>query len=150
MRLAVIGVGLLMVAGCVPVDTYHATGVSIATRDQDLAQCELTALQNFPVQTVNRRTPRHFIPARQVCNRHGNCYIRGPRWSGGTVYTVDVNESARARGVVGCMAGRGYSRVNLPRCQTEGPVAVSTIMPQLTTESCAISQRDSALVVTPG
>ena len=151
MRLA-IGFGMVLaLSGCFAIDTYYAEGVSIATRDRDVGICERQALVDFPVEQAIRTRPRVFHPGRQICDAEGNnCVLEPGYWTGGEVYTVDLNRSARARGVIGCMGGRGYMLISLPSCNLNGPVAASTIMPALSKDSCAIARGGaSPFVITP-
>lgn len=150
MRLA-IGFGMVLaLSGCFAIDTYYAEGVSIATRDRDIAICERQAMQDYPILRDIRRTPRVFHPGRQVCDSNGNCVLEPGYWTGGETYTVDLNRNPRARAVVGCMGGRGYTLLSLPVCNLDGPVAASTVMPTLTSETCVVNRQGiGALVLNP-
>lgn len=141
MRIGIVGAVVLGLSGCAGVQTYYAEGVSLATRDRDIALCERAAVQDFPVEQAIRTRPRVFHPGRQICDAEGRCVLEPGHWTGGEIYTVDLNRDARARAVVGCMGGRGYTLISLPSCNLDGPVAASTVMPRLTEGTCAISRR---------
>lgn len=146
-RLSAFLVAFLALGACAQFDTYYAQGVSIAARDRDLAACEALARQQYPVsQSVRVRAPV-FRPAITTCNAAGQCVTTGGFWDGPETYVVDVNEGARDRAIVGCMGGRGYTLITLPACRTDGPLAVPTVMPPLSAESCAISRRGTGVLI---
>lgn len=150
MRLVLSAFALGMLASCVSHPTFHAAGVSVATRDLDASRCEAEALRQFPIeQSLRQRAPR-FVPPRTTCDAAGTCVATAAYWQPGEFYTTDPNLAARNRAVPACMGARGYTLVDLPACDTRTPIAAPTIMPPLGTESCAVARRGtSPLIVTP-
>jgi hypothetical protein len=148
--LAALGAALAL-AACDTGTIYYAEGVDIATREADYAQCEIAALQEFPVRTEIRYTPSIFVPGRQVCDAQGACTVTPGRFEGGQPYTVDANADIRATATRGCMGERGYARVGLPFCEPETAIRPSVVMPPLGDGTCLYQPGGSgpALVVNP-
>jgi len=128
---------------------YYSEGVSVAVRERDLGLCRAEARRDLPPLLETRHTPRVFHPGVPSCNAEGVCTTTRGYWEGGDPYTVDLNEDARRHAVVACMGSLGYTQVSLPACNRDRPVAQSTIMAPLTSDTCIIRTRDSALVVNP-
>lgn len=130
-------------------DAYYAEGVTIASRDRDRAQCQAEAQRALPERMVTRFTPRQFHPGTTVCDAANICVINAPYWTGGDPYTVDLNEDQREGAVTSCMAARGYTLISLPSCPTGAPIAASTRMAPLTTDTCLLNRRNGGLIVNP-
>lgn len=128
---------------------YYAEGVSVATRDRDLALCEAEAQAAYPPRLVTRFTPRVFHPGRTSCDASGACVMTPGYWEGGHPYQEDLNEDIRARAVTGCMGGRGYAQVSLPVCDSGAAVTPSTVMAPLTSQTCLLRAGGSSLIVNP-
>jgi hypothetical protein len=149
-RLILASLAASLLSACVSETVYHAAGVTLATRDADIAGCERHALSRFPVQTQIRYTPRVYVPPRQVCNSAGSCTIRPGYFDGGDPYTVDLNENFRRTAFAGCMGARGYTEVGLPRCEEGEAIVLSTTMPPLTGGTCLYRPAPGpALIVNP-
>ncbi len=141
----------LALAGCVSTQpVYYAEGVTLSTRAADLAQCQASAHQQFPVQMVTRFTPRVYVPPRQVCNSAGACHIRPGYFDGGDPYQVDLNRAGRAQAQQSCMATRGYARISLPSCEAGTAVRPSATMPPLQNGTCIMpGGGDAAPIANP-
>lgn len=126
---------------CLPLNTYYAEGVRFADLERDNTACDVIALRDAPVANVVRQGPPQYI-RRRHCDSSGNCHVSGGYWVPGDIYTVDVNAGLRARVKGQCMADRGYRPVELPACPPgvadAAPEGISTVLPRLTPQSCAI------------
>lgn len=137
----VLGLSLLVLSGCFPVDVYHKAGGSLQRQKSDLLSCQTRALREAPADTRVARTPTYYVPARQVCKQTAqglNCHVFGGYWEGGDLYSYDANELLRAKVQEGCMRTKGYNKVRLPRCERKqiAGAQVSAKMPQLSAASC--------------
>lgn len=144
-----------MVSACTPLRTYYKEGAQVATLQTDQTRCEVAALKEVPVNNQIRYTPERYIPERVACNRKGECTRVGGYWTGGESYTVDVNEDLRERVQDQCMATQGYGKVEIKRCESNVAQSMTpartVVLPPLTSESCAIKNRDGSWrIVTPG
>ena len=130
---------------------YYAEGVNLPPRAADLAQCEALALQDYPIRTEIRFTPRIFVPARQSCTADGDCTLIPGYFKGGEPYTVDANADLRSRAIRGCMGARGYTQLTLPYCEPGTGVQPSLVMAPLTGATCLYRPGDSgeAMVLNP-
>ena len=141
MRAALLLCVMVLLPGCLPVNTYYAEGVSFARLERDNTQCDVAALRDAPVANQTRQYPPRFI-RRQVCNNQGHCQYSGGYWVPGEFYTVDVNADLRKRVKGLCMGDRGYRPVELPACPQGiakvAPPGPSPILPRLNANSCAI------------
>lgn len=143
---------MLLLASCGPVSVYYKPGAPVAKLRDDALSCEVAALKDAPVSTVQRQTSPTFVPPRRICNGDGRCRTYGGYWEPGIIYTEDTNEDLRDRLEQRCMAQRGYTEIAVPRC-TAGTRAsgVMTVLPSRVTEqTCAVQSSDGALtLVTP-
>jgi len=139
-RPALLLLPLLVLVGCVNLNTYCKEGVTFRTLNNDLTNCEVSAVQKVPVKKLIRRTPMYFTPTRTVCEGDV-CRTYGGELRGGEIYTVDANEDLRKRVKAQCMSNKGYDFVEIPRCtsdQLEGRlVAPVERLPRLSGSLCA-------------
>lgn len=146
-RYAIIAV--LCVAGCGPLRTYYAEGVTVDRLNRDQNACEVAALRDAPVATQVRQGPPRYIP-RRYCDRDGHCYTRG-YWVPGEIYSVDVNADLRNRLLNQCMGDLGYRPVEIPRCSSSvsqsAPLRATTILPALNENSCVIKNQDGTIQI---
>ncbi len=112
----------------------------MAKMENDLLDCKVAALADAPVSTQLRRGPPRYVPGYRHCDGKGRCYRSGGYFYPGDVYSVDVNAGLRRDLLNRCMAARGFSPVELPRCRTGTAPALSTdltdAMPPLSPNSC--------------
>lgn len=153
MRPCFVALAMVSLAGCLPVSTYYAEGVSAAKFARDDTGCDVQALRDAPVANQTRQSPARYVP-RRVCDAAGNCFDRGGYWVPGEFYTVDVNADLRARVKGQCMTDRGYRPVQLPACPRgvaeAAPSGPSPVLPRLNPNSCAIRTDGGLRVVTQG
>jgi len=131
---------LALVSACAPYTGYYKAGETVARLNADVTACEVRGAQDVPPNTQIRRTPVELIPAREICNRAGECTVIPARIEGGEVYSYDANTDLRRRVVGQCMAARGYARVSVPQCSPEvAKVAVArapAVLPPLGPDLC--------------
>lgn len=151
-----VGLAILMfavLAGCLPLRTYYAEGASFATLERDNTRCDVAALRDAPVANVVRQHPPRYVRHR-VCDAKGACKTSQGRWIPGEIYTKDVNAGLRARVKTQCMADRGYQPVEIPACPPgvakAAPLGPSTVLPRLTSQSCAIRGDGGFRIVNQG
>ena len=150
MRKLIVLTLLASLAGCGGATLYYAEGVTLATRDADLAQCTEAAGLAYPVTLQTRREPPTYVPARQVCDAAGSCVTYPGGFEPGDTVTTDVNANLRRAATQSCMARQGYSEIGLPFCTDGVVVDASTRMPPLTQDSCLLRGYGAApLVVNP-
>jgi hypothetical protein len=145
----VAGVAVLLLTGCsTSLSIYHREGAVVSRMQNDLLNCEVSALADVPVSTQIRRGPPEYYPGYRVCQNDGRCYYRGGYFFPGEVYTVDGNLGLRKRVLQQCMANQGYSPVTVPNCpnavRSKVPVAATQVLPQLSEQSCAIRNDDGS------
>ena len=134
---------VVLLAACGPVSVYYKPGASQTVQKNDLLSCQVDALAKAPVASQIRRTPPQFIPRRSVCRADGRCTYRGGYFVDGDVYTVDVNAKLRADIEASCMGKKGYTPVELPRCNSNiASVETPQGTPGLTVASCV--QKDDS------
>lgn len=146
---------LLGLAACAPLETYYRPGVSVSAMQRQTTNCEVSALRDVPVSTQIRRTPPQYIPHRRICNSEGKCRSRGGYYMPGEIYSYDANAGLRGRVERQCMADKGYVPVSIPPCPDNvsraAPAGATRILPQLTSKSCVIRNRDGSFqIVTRG
>ncbi|MEE4189031.1 MAG: hypothetical protein V2I76_11370 [Roseobacter sp.] len=153
-RLALLFIAFVGVSACAPLTSYHQQGVSAARMQNDLLDCQVSALEQAPVANQVRRSAPRYVPGFRRCNSDGRCYNTGGYFYPGEVYTVDVNALLRRDLLTRCMAQQGYSRVELPRCPQGttlpplGPAAQS--MGPLSPDSCIVKTTDGrSLIIDP-
>lgn len=151
--LAALCLAMLMLAGCTPLGIYHKPGAPVATMQDTLTNCEVTALQSVPVDRRIERDPIRIVP-RRICDSAGNCTVVYDR-VGGEIRTWDANAPLRQRVLNQCMAAQGYDYVELPACSQSikraAPAGATTILPRLAPNSCVIRNSDGTWqIVTPG
>ena len=140
----------LALAGCLADTVYYAEGVSVGTRDNQIAICDSDAHADFPVQEVIRYREPEYVPETTTCTPDGTCTVTEAYFEPPVPYTVDINETARTRAFQGCMGAAGFDRIDLPFCARGTPVLQSTVMPQLTGGSCLLRRGPGdPLVVNP-
>ena len=138
----------VLLAACAPLRIYHKPGVPVARWQADTTRCEVQALRDAPVATQIRQEPPVFVPPRQICDKSGNCRTAGGYWIPGDIYTVDVNAGLRQRVETLCMAERGYSPVEIPRCPDGLTVrGRTTVLPELTENSCFVRFDDGGIAI---
>ena len=150
---AALALAALLLTACAPLSIYHKAGTSVATMDSDLTSCRVDALAKVPTDTRIERSPPRMIP-RRICDRDGNCRIFHD-YVPGEVRSYDANAPLRGRVVEQCMAAKGYTHTELPRCpagiRNAAPEAATTVLPRLAPNSCAIHNSDGTWqIVTPG
>lgn len=136
---------VLALPGCITTPVWHQTGANVQKLQLDFSGCEVNALREAPVDRRIARRPVYFVPAYYSHGRHYGGY-----WAGGETYTYDANEKLRKATLNECMAGKGYTRAALPRCESERIAEanpVSARMPPLTEDSCAARAVGGAWVV---
>lgn len=151
--LITLGLATFVLAACGPLGIYHKPGAQVSTMNRALTNCEVEALAKVPVDRRVERDPVRIVP-RRVCDSDGNCNVIYDR-VGGEVRSYDNNAELRQRVLGQCMADGGYRYVELPACpqavKRAVPQAATTIMPQLTSNSCSIRNSDGTWqIVTPG
>lgn len=138
----------LLLAACAPLRIYYKPGVPVARWQQDTTRCEVEALRAAPVATQTRQEPPEFVPPRQICDRTGACRLVGGYWIPGEIYSVDVNAPLRHRVEALCMAERGYSPAEIPRCPDGITVrGRTTVLPELTENSCFVRFDDGGIAI---
>lgn len=132
-----------LLAGCAPFGLYYREGTAVSRMNSDLTDCQVSALQKVPVAQEIRFTPTRVI-ALNDCDANGQNCIRRYEIVGGDPYTADVNKTLRAKVEAQCMAGKGYSWVELPPCPAPvadaAPKTVTVVLPPLSEKSCAIQR----------
>jgi hypothetical protein len=132
---------------------YYKDGASVSRQKTDLLDCRVEALDKAPVATQIRQAPPYYVPSRRYCQADGRCYYSGGFFAGGELYSVDVNAGLRRDLRRQCMALRGYSPVEVPRCGSGAVASGTTLatMPTLSPQSCAV--RDNSgdwQIIDPG
>jgi len=144
------GLVLAGLAGCAPYSGYYQAGQTVARLNADQTACEVFGAQQVPVNTQIRRNPVELVPAREICDRQGNCSIIPARLEGGEVYSFDANTDLRRRVIGQCMADRGYARASVPQCTPEvAKVAIArapTVLPPLGPNLCVARTPERTLV----
>lgn len=145
----------LALAGCGPALIYYKPGAEVSRLQADTLACQTDALQKAPVANEVRQDPPIYFPGRRYCNSSGHCYHYPGYWEQGRIYTVDTNLGLRNRLEQACMAGKGYSQVEMKRCpqrvidQNGGEFGGP--LPQLTPDACVIDGGNGAIrIVQPG
>jgi hypothetical protein len=143
---------LLCLTGCTPVSMWYQDGASISSRDRTQTDCEVKALQAVPVASQTRLTPVRVIPIK-ICDSTGKCEV-DYEMIGGDAYTVDVNAPLRTKVLAQCVADKGYRPVEIPACPPAIARAaandITTTLPRLTANSCAITRPNGVQIVTKG
>ncbi|MEM9551530.1 MAG: hypothetical protein AAGA05_10165 [Pseudomonadota bacterium] len=141
--LPLIGICLLVGACSTSLDTFYRPGGTVSRLETDMLNCEVQALADAPVANEVRQTPSFYVPGNFYCTSRYYCH---GGWSGGEIYTVDVNKDLRTRVTNQCMAEKGYSRVSIPRCSdivaAQVPERTTTVMPNLSPGSCVVRNSD--------
>lgn len=142
-------------AGCGPAVVYYRPGAEVARLQADTLSCQTQALKDAPVANEIRQEPSWYIPGRRYCHSDGNCYYTGGYWEPGRIYTVDTNLGLRRRLEQACMAGKGYSQVEIKRCSQQVIDAnagrFGGTLPPLSPDACVIDGGHGAIkIVQPG
>ena len=141
----------LALSACAPLTIYHKAGVPVARLQSDELTCKTQALRDAPVANQVQQSPPVYVPPRRSCNSSGVCTTYGGYWRPGQIYTVDTNKALRTRLEDSCMADRGYTPVQIPRCDPGVTAsAVTTVLPPLTPRSCAIKNEDGSFAIVQG
>ncbi|MEX0310096.1 MAG: hypothetical protein AB3N17_07580, partial [Tateyamaria sp.] len=139
-----------LLAGCLPLSTFYAEGVSFAQLDRDNTNCDVRALRDAPVANQVRQGPPRYV-SRRYCDAEGKCYTRGGFWVPGDIYTVDVNAGLRQRVKAQCMGDLGYRAVEIPACsaavQRAAPPGQTTILPRLSENTCVIRNDNGSIQI---
>lgn len=138
----------LTLAGCLPVEVYHKSGVPISKLRSDDLDCAVSALAKVPVTTVTRTIAGYYVPGRKVCSPAG-CYRTAGYMTPPRIEQYDSSAPLRAKVAAQCMQNRGYRAVELKRCASSGPITVPSRQPDLSASSCAVKVQDRWEVVTP-
>ncbi|MGD9293628.1 MAG: hypothetical protein PVI41_01990 [Roseobacter sp.] len=143
-RLKYISITLLGLAACTPVSLYYKPNVAVTRLNNDLLDCEVSALKDAPVASQIRRGPPRYIPGYHHCNSKGHCYRSGGYFVPGEAYSVDVNARLRHDLEKRCMGRKGYQLIELPRCSTgvssADATAIAGQVPLLTENSCVVRE----------
>ena len=144
-------VGLL--AGCTPLSLFYKEGAPVQRLNSDLADCKLKGLRDIPVDQDTRYIPGQEVP-KTICDANGFCQTVWVQITPDKIETYDANEDAREDYVEACMGRQGYQPVQLPQCsdaiEQSTPLAATTVLPPLSSESCAIRFRTGQYqIVTP-
>lgn len=111
----------------------YRSGATVAEADGATFDCRIAAAKEVPADTQVRSTPEWTTPTYTTCqsDRSGrtNCVTSGGYQMGGDVYSYDRNEGLRAEYFRRCLAERGFSLYELPRCPRD--VATPTLRQQL-------------------
>ena len=124
-----------VLAACGPGETgyVYRSGATVAEADRATFDCRIAAAKEVPADTQVRSTPEWTTPTYTTCqsNRSGqtNCVTSGGYQMGGDVYSYDRNEGLRAEYFRRCLAERGFSLYELPRCPRN--LATPTLRQQL-------------------
>ncbi|MGP3726394.1 hypothetical protein SAMN05421763_1145 [[Luteovulum] sphaeroides subsp. megalophilum] len=92
---------------------------SVSQTDTDYFECEVAAARGVPQETRIGTTPSYTTPTQTSCYNTGysvQCQTTGGQTYGGQTYTYDANSELRATYFARCLASRGYSVVELPKC----------------------------------
>ncbi|PYC48340.1 hypothetical protein DI396_04930 [Litorivita pollutaquae] len=140
---------VVLLAGCLPIETYHKTGAPVARVQSDEVECKVDALKQVPVNTVTRSIPGQYVPGRKICNPRG-CYRTAGHMTPPRIESYDSNAGLRGQVVEQCMQAQGYKRVKLERCTATGAMTLPATQPALNTQSCLVrAQNDQWVIVTP-
>lgn len=135
---------LLVMASCSPTTIYHRDGADVSRVESDLASCQVTALNQVPVDERRRYIPPTYT-YRPYCYAGGHCVQRRVLLRAGYFETFDANESLRASVARLCMTDKGFSRVSLPRCSPDiveaTTITRTKVQPPITESSCIIRIR---------
>ncbi len=143
-KLNYIFIALLGLASCAPVSLYYKPNAAVTRVNNDLLDCEVSALKDAPVASQLRRGPPRYVPGYHYCNSKGHCYQTGGYFVPGEVYSVDVNARLRHDLEKRCMGRKGYQLIELPRCSAGVSSADATAttgqLPLLTENSCVVRE----------
>ncbi|QYX55492.1 hypothetical protein K1T73_10275 [Roseovarius sp. SCSIO 43702] len=132
---------VLGLGSCAPLTVWHKPGGAVAEMERALTACEVTALRQVPRDIRRRYTPPTRAPY-TACDGTGHCWTTWRVVSPGRWESWDANEGLRSRVARQCMMDKGYRRVEVPACDPEitraTDLAVTRVMPPLTSQSCAI------------
>jgi hypothetical protein len=154
-RPACLLVFVTLLAACAPLTVYYKQGASVAAMERSLNDCQIEALRKVPPRILTRYIPPVTAPFTH-CDAKGRCYTVQRIISPGRHERYDANESLRARTARICMAGAGYEKVSLKRCDRSlidaaRPLSATRTFPPLTEASCAIRLKSGRWkIVTPG
>jgi hypothetical protein len=144
-----------LLSGCGPSLIYYKPGAEVSRLQSDTLSCQTQALQKAPVANEIRQDPPRYFPGRRYCGSSGHCSYYPGYWEQGRIYTVDTNLGLRTRLEQACMAGKGYSQVEVKRCpqrvidQNGGEFGGP--LPSLTPDACVIDGGNGAIrIVQPG
>lgn len=138
----------LTLSVCAPLSIYYKPGAEVAQMQQDQLRCETNALRDAPVANQTRQEPPVYVPPRRRCDSAGHCVTYGGYWHPGQIYSVDVNLALRTRLTESCMAARGYTLVEIPRCDPGVRASGQTrVLPPLSPRSCAIRNDDGSFTI---
>ena len=121
--LPVLAIAFLFAGCATTTDVYlYREGGKVARADSDIFDCRLTAAQAVPQDTRIATTPIYMTPVQTSCYNVGNsvqCTSTGGQVHGGQTYTYDANADLRSSYLSRCVASKGYSSSQLPRCDPE-------------------------------
>jgi len=103
----------VLVSGCVS-EVGYRSNTSLKSVDQAFFQCRVAAAQNVPPNTVIRSTPGFAGPIYGGC-AGGYCGTFGPYY-GTEITSYDANRPLRREYFRRCVASKGYTTFELPRC----------------------------------
>lgn len=147
-RISVLLAGCVALSACAPLSIYYKPGAEVAQLQDDQLRCETEALRDAPVANQTRQEPPVYVPPRRSCDSAGHCVTYGGYWQPGQIYSVDVNRDLRTRLTARCMAARGYTPVEIPRCDPGVRASGQTrVLPPLSPRSCAIRNDDGSFTI---
>ncbi len=123
-RTSIVALGVLFLLGCDATqnDLYlYREGATVARADRDFFDCRLAAARAVPTNTQIGTTPTYTTPIQTNCYNVGyttQCTTTGGQVYGGRAYSYDANSNIRTEFLARCLASKGYSAVELPRCDT--------------------------------
>ena len=116
-RLTLTAILIFLLSGCAGVGWKHTTETS-EKYHQDVFECEMIALNRFPVRMVTETISVGYrTPVKTDCQKsdlHTSCTSTGGEYIPGSTSTKDVNQSNRGRSQDNCLRSRGYKYQSFP------------------------------------
>lgn len=143
-RFFVAAVAGMFLWSCNSPPIYYREGADVSRVDADFAACQVSALQQVPVDQRRRYIPPEYT-YRTYCHAPGHCTTRRVLVRPGYFETYDANEGLRGDVANACMTGQGFDRVTLPLCSPavieRTTITRTRVQPPITDESCIIRIR---------
>ncbi|MEO1563305.1 MAG: hypothetical protein AAFR98_07700 [Pseudomonadota bacterium] len=126
---------VFVLAGCGTHVFFYKDGESKAVLAEDLLACEAEALERAPVDIVE-----DDIEFGIVSFRHRNVIFAPAQ-----IQTRDANLGLRARLERSCMASKGYTRLELDRCENPIGPTDQTVLPPAENVACYVKNPDRSV-----